>query len=238
MFTSQEASVGRPGHLRLLIPLLCAIINSCFSVQTAAQIVSCPAVPTTYANGVIEGPVTGPGENGFDSAVATNADGAFIVAWQTRFHGSPLAFDNEIVVLRFGADGLAVCSGDPKILTGDGGTNGVSFQRCSVAMSLGGNVLVGWTGQVSGMGSSSMRLLRSDFNFTDDPATWPVRDAPIVNTRTDFEPSVAVAASGANKAFAWSYKDFDDPPPPNGLVRALDPDAPLAPIRECEPTAF
>jgi hypothetical protein len=238
MYNALNDSSCRQGILGLFVRLVCIGIVSQSPWRASAQIVSCPAAPTTYPNGVIEGPVTGTGEKGLHSAVAANADGAFIVAWQTRFHGSPLAFDNEIVVLRFGADGVALCSGDPKILTGDGGTNGVSYQRCSVAMSLGGNVLVGWTGEITGMGSSSMRLLRSDFAFTDDPATWPVRDAPIVNTRTDFEPSVAVAASGANKAFAWSYKDFDDPPPPNGLVRALDPDAPLAPIRECEPTAF
>jgi hypothetical protein len=179
--------------------------------------------------------VTASETEGRDATIASDGQRRFIVAWQ--FDDLGLFADDEIRVLRFDANGMAICTTGPQNIADAAGASGTGHRLPSIAINAIGDVVIAWQGRRES-GSASDRVMRSDFHFDDDPTTWPVRDAPVENTRTDFEPSVAVAASGANKAFAWAYKDFDDPPPPNGLVRALNPDAPLPPIRECEPTAF
>jgi hypothetical protein len=219
-------------HLTTLVSFMTVVSSFFWSTESRAQ---CPTAPTVHANGAVEGPVTASETEGRDATIASDGQRRFIVAWQ--FDDLGLFADDEIRVLRFDANGMAICTTGPQNIADAAGASGTGHRLPSIAINAIGDVVIAWQGRRES-GSASDRVMRSDFHFDDDPTTWPVRDAPVENTRTDFEPSVAVAASGANKAFAWAYKDFDDPPPPNGLVRALNPDAPLPPIRECEPTAF
>ena len=219
-------------HLTTLVSFMTVVSSFFWSTESRAQ---CPTAPTVHANGAVEGPVTASETEGRDATIASDGQRRFIVAWQ--FDDLGLFADDEIRVLRFDANGMAICTTGPQNIADAAGASGTGHRLPSIAINAIGDVVLAWQGRRES-GSASDRVMRSDFHFDDDPTTWPVRDAPVENTRTDFEPSVAVAASGANKAFAWAYKDFDDPPPPNGLVRALNPDAPLPPIRECEPTAF
>ena len=219
-------------HLTTTAILSASFLMIAWNRDVRAQ---CPAAPTIHANGAVEGPATASETEGQDATIATDGQGQFIVAW--RLDDTGLFADDEIRVLRFDTDGTPICTTGPQNVADAAGASGTGHRLPSIAINAIGDVVLAWQGRRES-GSASDRVMRSDFHFDDDPTTWPVRDAPVENTRTDFEPSVAVAASGANKAFAWAYKDFDDPPPPNGLVRALNPDAPLPPIRECEPTAF
>jgi hypothetical protein len=96
---SLRVSFGR------LVRALCPCLVLLVPVAASGD---CPPSPTTYLNGVIEGPVTSDSVGGRHCSLAIDALDRFIIAYQT-----PSTTDNDVYLLRFGADGGCIC------LTGD-----------------------------------------------------------------------------------------------------------------------
>jgi hypothetical protein len=157
-----------------------------------------------------------------------DAQGRFLVAWHRDVS------DEEIRVLRFNASGIAVCNGDPKVISGDAGSDAAFHAWPSMAVTPTGGVTVAWLGSSTHYPPVQDTMLVSSFNFNDDPpSTWPVIQPPTMTERQDWYPSATRSPSGA-AFFGWAADKYDDTYPYNGLDYGLNPSSPSR-LLSCNP---
>ncbi len=204
-----------------------------FAILSAVPKVHAQCItPTPLANGVVEAPVRcdADGNAGDNSTVGFDDQGRFIVARETLPDESG-DFSNNIVVLRFAADGTAICC--PATLAAPPGHHQVP----SVAMSRDSRAVIGWLGSADIISTMVFTRLELLFDFDQDPFDFSPGVTPPSPGVDDHEVSVGIADAAVDReAFAWS-NDNDFNPDAGLIYQATDNLAGVGfdVIRDCEP---
>jgi hypothetical protein len=155
----------------------------------------CPPSPTTYSNGVIEGPVETNGSR--NATVAVAATGQFITAYESS---NFISGRNTLFVARFNADGGCLCEGGDFCPAQVTTTQSAKYRHPSLAIQKVGDPVfrLVWQGERSPATISNRggKLYALDYRLLESPFQPPRGTIPPVSDLIYTVPSTGISDGG------------------------------------------